>query len=74
MGKVKKVVLKLNSKKSFTYGATSASILKQSIEVHLKYLINIVNHYLKEFTFSSKLKQFEVIPVYKKTWPFPEES
>ena len=67
MGKVKKVVLKLNSKKSFPYGAISANILKQSIEVHLKYLINIVNHYLKEFTFPSELKQFEVIPVYKKT-------
>ena len=34
MDEVKKVVLKLNSKKSSTYGAIPESILKQTIEVH----------------------------------------
>ena len=47
MDEVKKVVLKLNSKKSSTYGAIPASILKQTVEVHLKYLTNTVNHSLK---------------------------
>ena len=36
MDEVKKIVLKLNSKKSSTYGAIPASILKQTIEVHFE--------------------------------------
>ena len=56
MDEVKKVVLKLNSKKSLTYGAIPASILKQTIEDHLKYLTNSINHSLKESTFPDKLK------------------
>ena len=70
----KKVVLKLNSKKSSTYGAISASILKQTIEVHLKYLTSTVNHSLKESTFPDELKQSEVISVYKKTDPLQKEN
>ena len=58
MDKVKKVVLKLNSKKSATYGATPASILKQTIEVYLKHLTNTINHSLKESTFPDELKQY----------------
>ena len=69
MDKVKKVVLKLNSKISSTYGAIPASILKQTIEVHLKYLTNTINHSLKESAFPNELKQSEVIPVYKKLDP-----
>ena len=45
MDKVKKVVMKLNSKRSSKYGATPPSILKPSIEVHLKYIT--MNHSLK---------------------------
>ena len=59
--KVKKVVLNLNSKKSSTYGAIPASILKKTIEIHLKHLTNFFNHSLKESTFPDKLKQSEVI-------------
>ena len=44
MDEVKKVVLKLNSKKSSTYGAIPSSIIKQTIEVHLKYLRNTIIH------------------------------
>ena len=51
MDDVKKVVLKLNSKKSPTYGTILASIPKQSIEVYLKYLTSTINHSLKESTF-----------------------
>ena len=72
MDKVKKVVLKLNSKKSSTYGAIPASILNQTIEVPLKYLTNTINHSLKESTFPDELKQSEVIPVYKKLDPLQE--
>ena len=69
MDEVKKIGLKLNSRKSSTYGAIPASILKQTIEVHLKYLTNTTNHCLKESTFPDELKQSEVIPVYKKLNP-----
>ena len=74
MDEVKKVVLKLNSKGSSTYDAISESILKQSIEVHLKYLTKTINHSLKESTFPDKLKQSEVMPVYKKLDPLQKES
>ena len=47
MDEVKKVVVKLSSKGSSTYDAISESILKQSIEVHLKYLTKTINHSLK---------------------------
>ena len=55
MDKVKKEVLKLNSKKCSTYDAIPASIRKQAVEVHLKYLTNIINNSLKESTFPDKL-------------------
>ena len=74
MDEVKKVVLKLISKKSSTYGAILESILKQTIEVYLKYLTNTVNHSVKESTFPDELKQSEVIPVYKKLDPSQEEN
>ena len=51
MDEIKKEVLKLNSKESSTYGAIPASILKQTIEVHLKYLTNTINHSLKKRLF-----------------------
>ena len=56
MDEVKKIVMKLNSKKSSTYGDIPASILKQTIEVHLKYLTNTINHSLQESTFPDELK------------------
>ena len=72
--KYKKIVLKLSSKKSSTYGAIPESILKQTIEVHLKYLTNTINHSLKGSTFPDELKQSEVIPVYKKLGPLQKEN
>ena len=74
MDAVKKEVLKLNSKKSSTYDRIPASILKQTIEVHLKYLTNTINNSLKEFTFLDELKQSEVISVYKKLGPLQKEN
>ena len=56
INEAKIVVLKLDSKKSSMYGAIPASILKQTIEVHVKYLTNTINHSLKESTFPDKLK------------------
>ena len=72
MGKVKKLVLKLNSKKSSIYGGIPASILKRYIEVHLKYLMNTINHYLKESAFHDELRQS--ILIYKKHDPLQKEN
>ena len=74
MDEVKKEVLKLNSKKPSTYGAILASILKQTIEVHLKYPTNTINNSLKESTFPDELKQSEVIRVYKKLDALQKEN
>ena len=74
MDEVKKEILKLNSKKSSTYDAIPASILRQTIEVHLKYLRNTINNSLRESTFPDELKQSEVIPVYKTLDPLQKEN
>ena len=76
MDEVKKEVLKVNSKKSSTHGAIHASILKQTIQAHLKYLTKtfILNISLTESTFPEELKQSEVIPVYKKLDPIQKEN
>ena len=74
MDEVKKVVFKFNSKKSSTYGAIPAKILKQTIEIYLEYLTNTINHPLNEFTFPDILKQSEVIPVHKKFHPLQKEN
>ena len=74
MDEVKKVVLRLNSKNSSTYGAIPASILKQTIEVHLKHLTNTINHFLKQSTFPDVLKQSKVVTVYKKLGPLQKEN
>ena len=66
--------MKINSRKYSTYGAIPASILKQSIEVHLKYLTSNINHYLKESTFPDELKQSEVISVYMKLVPLQKNN
>ena len=74
MDEVKKEVLKLNSKKSSTYGAIPTGILEQNIEVHLKYLTNTINTFLNESIFPDELKQSEVIPVYKNLDPLQKEN
>ena len=63
---VKKNLLNLNPKKSSTSGTIPATILKQTNYIHLQYLTNAINHKLQTNCFPDKLKQSEVIPVYKK--------
>ena len=74
MDEVKKVVLKLNSKKSSTYGDIPATILKRTLGVHLKYLTNTINHSLKESTFLDEIKHSKVIPVYKNLDPLQKKN
>ena len=71
---VKKEVLNLNSKKSSLSGTIPVTILKQTIDVHLQHLTNAINHTLQTNCFPDKLKQSEVIPVYKKLDPLEKEN
>ena len=63
---VKKEVLNLNLKKSSTSGTIPLTFLKQNVDVNLQHFENTINHTLQENCFPDKLKQSEVIPVYKK--------
>ena len=71
---VKKEALNLNPKKSSTSGTIPVTILKKTIDVHLQHLKNAENHILQTIRFPDKLKQSEVIPVYKKLDPLEKES
>ena len=52
---VKKEVLNLNPKKSSISGTIPVTILKQTIDVHLQHLTNVINHSLQTNCFSDKL-------------------
>ena len=56
------------------HGAIPASLLKQTTEVHLKYLKNTISYSLKESSFPDELKQSEVMPAYKKLDPLQKEN
>ena len=70
----KKEVLNLNPEKSSTCGTIPVRILKQSIDVHLQHLINVINHALQPNCFRDKIKQSGVIPIYKKLDPLEKEN
>ena len=55
-----------------TSGTTPVTIHKKNIDVHLKHLTNALNHTLQKNCFPNKLKQSEIIPVYKKNRPVTE--
>ena len=63
---VKREILNLNPKKSSISVTIPVTILKQTIDVHLHHLANAINQRLQTNCFLDKLKQLEVIPVYKK--------
>ena len=71
---VKKEVLNLNPKKSSTSGTILVIILKQTIDVHLQYLTNVINYALQTNRFPHKLKQSKVIPVYNKLDPLEKKN
>ena len=52
---VEKEVLNLNPKKSSISGTIPVTILKQTIDVHLQHLTNVINHSLQTNCFSDKL-------------------
>ena len=64
--KVKKEVLDLNVKISSPRSSIPATILKESIEIHLSFLTNPINYTIKNGEFPDKLKNSEVIPLHEK--------
>ena len=48
--------------------------MKQSIEIHLPFLINSVNYTIKNGEFPDKLKKSEVFPLYKKEDPLKKKN
>ena len=65
---------KLNVKKLLTFGCIPITILKDCVDVYLNDLTNSVNHSLQLSVFPQKLKQAEVIPLYKKLDPLNKEN
>ena len=65
---------KLNVKKLLTFGCILITILKDCVDVYLNDLTNSVNHSLQLSVFPQKLKQAEVIPLYKKLDPLNKEN
>ena len=70
---IKNEIQKLNVKKSSTFGCIPVTILKDCVDVYLVHLTNSVNHSLQTSVFPQKLKQAEIIPLYKKLDSLNEE-
>ena len=66
---IKNEIQNLKVKNSSTFGCVPVTILRDCIDVYLVHLTNFVNHSLQTSVFRQKLKQAEVIPLYKKNRP-----
>ena len=71
---VNKEIENLDTKKSSTYGAIAATILKQCVNAYLPHFTNSINSSIQHSNFSQELKLSEVIPVYKKLDPLQKEN
>ena len=71
---IKNEIQKLNEKKSSTFGCIPVTILKDCVDAYLVHLTNAANHSLETSVFSQKLKQAEVISLYKKLDPLNKEN
>ena len=57
---------KIKLKKFYKYGAIPLNILKQTIEVHLKYQTSTMNHFSKKIKNSWRIKKSELILLCKR--------
>ena len=71
---IKNEIQKLNVKKLSRFGCIPVTILKDCVDVYLVHLTNSVNHSLETSVFPQKLKQAEVILLYKKLDPLNKEN
>ena len=72
-GDIKNEIQSLNVKKSSTFGCIPV-ILKDCIDISLVHLTNSVYHSLQISVSPQKLKQEEVIPLFKRLDPLSEEN
>ena len=71
---VKKEIMNLNVKKLSSSITVPATILMQSVHIYLLFLTTCINHSFVANKFPDKLKQSEVILLYKKLDPLKKES
>ena len=72
--KEKNEIQKFNVKKSSTFGCIPVTILKDCVDAYLVHLTNAANYSLETSVFPQKLKQAEVISLYKKLDPLNKEN
>ena len=70
---IKNEIQKLNVKKSSTFGCIALTILNDCIVIYLVHLTNSVNHSLQTGVFPQKLKQVEVISLFRKLGPLNKD-
>ena len=71
---IKNEIQKLNVKKSSTFGCIPVTILKDSLDFYAVHLTNSVNRSFQTSVLPQKLKQPEVITLYKKLDPLNKEN
>ena len=67
-------IQKLNVKILSTFGCVTVITLKDRVDVYLVHLTNSVNHSLQTNVFPQKLKQAQVILLYKKLDPLNKKN
>ena len=71
---LKKIILNLNSKKGALHDCIPVKILKDSCDLYISQLKDIINHCLANNIFPNKLKLSDVIPIHKKTDALKKEN
>ena len=71
---LRKKDLNLNYKKPFTSGSMPTTVLKQSLDIYLRYLTKSVNYATNEGKFPAEFKHSEVTPLFKKYNPLKKEN
>ena len=71
---LKKIILNLNSKKGALHDCIPVTLLKDSCDVYISQLNDIIIHCLENNIFPNKLKLADVIPIFKKADSLKKEN
>ena len=71
---IKNEIMNLHVKKSSSSKLILAKTVQQLAHIYLPFLTNSISYSLHENTFLDKLKQYEVIPLYKELDPLKKEN
>ena len=63
---LRKDIMHLHDSNVTLNGDTSVNILKSTVDMHLRYITNILNFSVEEGYFAHELKLAEVSPIFKK--------